>query len=476
MAQKREALKCIGVSAEDHVFGGLLDASFCLYRGETVVLSGLADSGKNTLIRILSGDIPKYQGKIFSLGQEVKLGNCSSIHDSGIACIGAIRRIFHNLSLRDNICLAKKAPGLFARLRFEEVEKDSVICSLAGELDIDVSRTSVDSLGSFEKAVLEIVKIYAGGARIIVIDIPALNCTGEEARRLVSIIRTLNTLGAAVILEDNEYFSFFETVVSRVIVLRRGLVAATFYKEHNGTFDVEKIRHAVTGRAFDRRPGFSELAVPKPSETPGLRILEKTGGQGYEIPRGTILGVLDMERKLPGTVEGLLAFTNEHYRVFLEGIPFSPETVRDLVAGGVAIISKESADQPIINNFSPVENVNLFAHPLFAGRFIYRRHIAEYIYDHVIGTYSVLRPCAALKNRRDCYGLSYERQYELMIAKWLAINPQVIVFYAPMSNDAKNLEHYKELHAALSLAGKTQIIISSSYEYLAETCLKTAEI
>jgi ABC-type sugar transport system ATPase subunit len=476
MARKREALKCIGVSAEDHIFGGLLDTSFCLYQGETVVLSGLADSGKNTLMRILAGDIPKYQGKIFSLGQEVKLGNCNSIHDSNIACIGPVRRIFHNLSLRDNICLAKKAPGLFTRLRYEEVEKDEVICSLVGEFGIDFSRTSADSLDNFEKTVLEIVKIYAGGARIIVIDIPALNCTGEEALRLVSIIHILNAQGAAVILDDNEYFSVFEAVTSRVIVLRRGLVAATFYKENDKSFDMERIRHAVTGRTFDHHPDFLEQAVPKSGEMSGLRVLEKTGGHEYEIPRGAILGVLDMERKLPGTIEGLLAFMNERYRVFLEGIPFAPRTIRDLVAKGVAIISKESADRPIINNLSPVENVNMFAHRLFGSRFIYRRHIAEYIYDHVIGKYSLLRHCLTLKNRRDCYGLPYERQYELMIAKWMAINPRLIVFYAPMSNDIKNMEYYKELHTVLSLAGKTQIIISSGYEYLAKICLKIVEI
>lgn len=472
---KKEALRFVNVHAADSGFGVLQDASFCLYQGETVALAGLINSGKVTLVHMLSGDILQDGGTVYVQGRQVNLNSYESARNNGIALFADERCLFSNLSLQDNLAISQKGKGLFAPMEPLQYGRD--VEQLMDILDIDFSKKNVDALDTFEKVRLEILKAYIGGARIFIFSTVYLYCTEAQANRLASIIQLLNKLGCTVIIEANEYFSIFEDIVDRCIVVRSGVVSTILYRDDNEIFDEDKVRHAIVGHSFNRRYDFAEHIAPA-AEAPAFLSLSAAGSpRPLQVKRGSILGLHDTSDRLPKTMDELLLALAGTYRVHIDGVLFTPKSVQDLIEHGVAVITQESASRPIFFNLSPVENVCIFAQHLFGQKFIYNRRVSEYLFDVVVHKYSALKHCIDLKTRKDCYGLSFQQQAELMIAKWLAANPRILVFYTPLAGvDTKSAERFKELHAALSLAGKTQILISSSYESLEEVCTEIYEV
>lgn len=466
---KKEALKLVGINAHDYSFGGLKDASFCLYEGETVALSGLFNSGRITLVRILSGDHPTYAGDVYVQGRHVTLDGYSTICSSGIVLFGETRRLFVNLSLYENVYISQIGRRLFAPIRHNHNSPDAR--RLQELLEIDFSQKHLHQLNDFEKFKLEILKSYVGGARIFLFVNLTMYLSEQEAHKLADIIRLLNQLGVTAMVEYDDYFPIFEEVVQRCIVVRDGVVTTTIYKDENDIFNEDHLRHAIVGRAFDRRYHTPEKESSHAEATVLFRARALDGTLRIEGKAGDIIGLYDPRETLPKTVDGLIKSASKDFQIWIGETLFEPKKIFDLVRHSVAVITKEISDQPIFLNLSPVENVGIFAQKLFGKPLVYHRNTGEYLYNLATQKHLILRHCAGLQKEKHCFNLSYEQQYELMIAKWLAFNPKIMILFTPLSNvDTKNAEHYKDWHMALRREGKVQILISSSYDSLEEVC------
>lgn len=470
---KKEVLRFDSVSVEDYRYGGLVDAAFCLYQGETLALAGLQRSGKKSLLMILSGRLPDYNGRIFVYGREVRLDSFSTVSNCRIASIGENPLLFHNMSLMDNICLPKGTKRLFALTNYTIA--DEMTKRLLGELDLDLSNRSIEDLSGFERTKLEILKVFHGGARVIIFSSTFMYCSEAEARELCRIIALLNRFDVAVILETDNDFPIYEDVIDRCIVVRNGIVTTTLYKDTDGHFNENTFRHVIAGHAFD----IDERQSIMPIENRQDSFLSVTTQDGapINIGRGSIVGLYDPDDNLPRTVEGLIASLNNDYHLWIDGKRFNPKSISDLVERKVAVITKEFSHNLIFSNLSPVENVCIYANHQFGNKYIYHKRTAEYLFDMIVKKYKVLKHCVGLRDRTHSYDLSYEQQYELMLAKWLALNPDIFIIYAPLSNhDMKNAERYRELQVSLGREGKVLIVISPSLDYLRGFCTKIYEI
>lgn len=461
---KKEALRFEGVRVEDFRYGGLEDATFCLYEGETIALAGLMGSGKKSLMGILMGILPDYEGHIYVFGTERKLNSYSNINECKIASIGESPLMFDNISVLDNIYLQNRHRNMFSVV--QRVIDDEKTKRLVDELNLNITGMPIEQLNSFETTKLEILKAFHGGARIIAFSSTFMYCSELEATELCRIIRLLNDFGVSVILESDNYFHIYKDVIERCVVVRNGIVTTTLYKNAEGNFDEGAVRHIIVGHAFGAEGGENKLPTEEAGDT-FMQIADKTSGRSVNIHRGEIIGLYDPSDKLPRRADGLISMLNREYIVHINGKKLVARRVDDLVDKRIAVITKESSGDLIFNNLSPVENVCIYANHFFSGKLVYRKEISEYIFDAVVRRYSALKHCIGLKHKKHSYDLSYEQQYELMIAKWLALDPDVLVSYAPLSNhDMKNAERYRELQISLRKMGKVQILISSNYNYL----------
>lgn len=472
---KKEALRFESVNVEDYRYGGLLDATFCLYQGETLALAGLLRSGKKSLLSILKGELPNYGGDIFVFGEEKILNSDTTVSNCGIVSIGENLLLFNNLSLSDNICLSRGRKKLFSLI--DSKIDDTLTRRLLLEMKIDILKKTVDMLTSFERTKFEILKAIYSGAHIIVFTSAFMYVNENEAKELCEIIKVLNDFGVSVILESDNDFLLYKEVIQRILVIRNGIITITIYKNENGQFDENIIRHVIAGHSYNKPNYEGGGFTPNKIVAEFLKITNLMNRQTITISRSSIIGIYDPDEKVPKTAEGLIEMFNKEYVMYINGERINAKNVADLVEQRISIITKEFANDLIFDNLSPVDNVCLHANHMFGNQFIYHRRTAKYLYERIVRKYEVLSHCVDIKDRTNCHNLSYEQQYELMVAKWLAINPKIIIIYAPLCNhDIKNAELYRNLQLKLSKEGKSLIIIASNSDYLQDICSRIFEI
>jgi|GEM_PF-3397483 len=462
---KKEVLRFTCVSVQDYKLGSLTDATFCLYEGETVAAAGLLNSGKKTLLSLLQGKLPNYQGQIAVNGLPVRLHSLMDVHRAGIVTIGGAALFFENLSIEDNISIMQQGKRLFSL--FHKRLDDESAALLWDALDIDGVLKNSRALTVFEKKKIEIVKAYAGGARIMVFTDMTSYCGEKESGELSAVLSLLNLLKVTVVLEYDAYFKHFSEKVQRCIVFRHGMVTTTLYREQGASFMEDTINHVMVGRVFAKHN--PRLTAYKKSHTHGLElaIISKADGRQIHLSGGTIAGLHEAAERIPRTLEAFAAAVNERYRLLLNGQMLTCESVRDWVNNRIAVISKESSEMLVCENLSPVENVALLAGQVFGKPFMYDKDMASYIFHHTLEKYPILKHCKNLHRHQNCQGLTQQQLYEIMLAKWLAINPYVVIMFAPFDDfDPKNMERYRVLQNDLAHAGKIVLIISSNLDEL----------
>lgn len=457
-------LRCEGVRVDNDKYGELRDATFCLYPGETVVVTGLNSSGRGTLCDLLRGQVPRYGGQIYWDEQPVVLDSLAAVHACHIMPLSSAPAVFANLSLQDNLAIAGGRHSLFRlvkRWRPQPCHRP-----LLDALELELGRASVPDLSPFERGKLNILTAYLSGARLLIFYSDFMSFTNAESTALCRIFRALNGLGVTVLLESNDVFPQFDGAVDRCLVVRRGMVTSEVAPGPGGRFDENRIRHVILGRPFVARGDPPQAPC---QEAPAFFSIEAPGWT-VAAGRGEIVGIHDRDERFPRTPEDMLAFLADA-RISLEGRALRLETLNDLVRSRVAVLTRPYRDALLFLNLSPAENAALFAHMLLQDQMVYQRRISEYLFDSLIRQYPFFKHCAGLSAARDCYGLSYTQLCEIDVAKWLAINPKVVLVRLPLIHyDTKNAERYKDLQLELSRDGKTLVVVSSNYEDLAPLC------
>ena len=134
------------------------------------------------------------------------------------------------------------------------------------------------------------------------------------------------------------------------------------------------------------------------------------------------------------------------------------------------VLIRKDPGRELFRNLSPVENVTLLSGRRVNTAFS-RRRIERYIYRDVCEHYSYLRPCLAIMDKTNCYGVSELDLKGLVVAKWLSLNPKIVLFfdledtYQPGEQQQSN-----ELIRQLSQEGVLAITVSPNLDFLEKTC------
>lgn len=470
---KQEVLRFRGVRIESNRFGVVRDATFSLYRDEAVLLTGLFNSGIATLIRLLSGELGAFDGELCVNGKKLQRLTHEAAHEQGIAVIGLRHLLFDNMDFSDNIRMLSGNGRLLGVMQPLAYSPDMLELFSLMKLDWNVAAHT-----PFERIKWDILAAYFTGARIIAFTDMEIYCNNEEFGELEQILRFLKVHGVSLLLGMiNDNLWRYTLIADRCLVMRKGILTTTLEKNEMGLFDEDEIRHVVVGRRFPPRtlkrdgPPLQEKQNPS-----GLALRLCNAGEEIAFRPGEITGLYDNDSRLPATIEAFMSAINKTVQLTLGGVPFPIRTPQDLASKGVAVILNASAEKMIFKNLSPAENVAFFAQRRFTGP-LYSAQISRYIFEQVVQRYSILKHCAALRTRRDCYGLSYQELFELMVAKWLAVNPSVVILFTSLSNeDIKLTERLRDLQQELLERGKAVLLISSDYDRLERDCGEIYEI
>ncbi len=440
----------------------LAGVSLTIRAGEVVGLIGENGAGKSTLMKVLGGVVGPDDGVIRIDGAaHARLSVAQSLA-AGIAFVHQELNLFDNLDVGANIMVGRE-PSVGGPFRFvDNARIRALVQPSLDKLGVDYgARTPVAELSIAQRQLLEIARALTHDARLIIMDEPTSSLTIAETDRLLRIVDELKADGIAIIYISHR-LSEVARCADRVVVLRDGALAGTLDR---GQIEHDRMIRLMIGRDLQslyappaRPPGDVALAVRgvRTAAFPESAVM-------LELRRGEILGLAGLmgsgRTELVRAIFGIDRMLAGEIR--LDGAPVDIASPKDAIDRGIYLAPEDRKQEGLFLDMSIRENITL---PDL------RRHARGHLVDRASET-----DCAEAQRQRlairvpgvevAANALSGGNQQKVVLAKWLAMRPRVILFDEPTRGidvGAKN-EIYRLLRE-LADAGVAVLMISSDME------------
>ncbi|MDQ0392827.1 sugar ABC transporter ATP-binding protein [Labrys monachus] len=421
-------LELIGIGKSYPGVQALAGVSLSVSPGEVVGLIGENGAGKSTLMKILGGVVTPSAGVIRLDGQDRPSLTVNAAIAAGIAFVHQELNLFDNLDVASNVFIGRE-PRIGGPLNLIDHRKlRADVEPLLRRVGCDFKpETPVAELSIAQRQQLEIAKALSLGARVVIMDEPTSSLTISETNRLLDIIRDLKASGVAVIFISHR-LNEVQQCVDRVVVLRDGRLV--------GTLDRAAVNHDSMIRLMIGRD-LRELYTP-PATAPGESILDIVDLQTSTYPerkvnlslrRGEILGLAGLigagRTELARALFGIERPVGGQMR--LAGEPIVNASPRDAIRRGIFLVPEDRKQSGLILEQSITTNISLpdlMSYATFAlvgtGR---ERKNAE-----------IQRKALNIKTKdvATIVGtLSGGNQQKVVLAKWLSMQPRVMIFDEP---------------------------------------------
>jgi ABC-type sugar transport system ATPase subunit len=443
-----------GVQALDNV-------DFEARRGEVTALVGENGAGKSTLMKILCGAYDKDQGRIRLEGEEVVVKSPSHAQELGIAIIYQEFNLTPNQSAAANIFIGReplrRGVGQFLRLVDRRQMEEEAQRHLA-RVGADVQAAQrIRELSVAEQQMVEIAKALAVESRIIIMDEPTSALGEDEVETLFQIIEALKEQDIAVIFITHRLEEVME-VADRVTVLRDG--------ERVGSMPIEEatsedIIHLMVGRelaeVFQKKT--ADIGPPL-LEVEGLTRKGVVEDVTFTVRKGEILGVAGLvgagRTEMARLVFG--ADRKDAGTIYLDGERIDINSPVEAVSNGIGLVPEDRTNQGLVLDLSVLRNIVLptLRHYTRAG-LVERKAIRETASTYV-DKLTIRTP--SLQQKAEY--LSGGNQQKVVVAKWLASQPRVLIMDEPTRGiDVGAKAEVHALMSELAQMGIGIIMISS---------------
>jgi len=449
-----------GVLALDHVDWDVLP-------GEVHCLVGENGCGKSTLIKIVAGVHPPEPGSGVEIaGHDVLPLTPSAAHALGIQVIFQDLSLFPNLSVAENIGINLTLSGLARPTRFAEMRRiaRAALERLGYHLPLDAR---VADLPVSERQIVAICRGLAAEAKLVFMDEPTASLTRAEVNRLLAIVARLKAQGIAVVFVSHKLDEVVE-IAERVTVMRDGRKVGTFavaeVNEH-------RIASLMTGLDISTRVVARDMGAAGPLLD--VRNLTRAGefsDVSFTLRRGEVLGITGLLGA--GRTELALALFGmtrpESGTIAVAGHEVKLRSNQDATRAGIAYVSEDRLNLGLNLRQSIEDNIVLA------------------VLDRLRGAFGLLsaakrkRTANAWVNRlnikipgldRAVATLSGGNQQRVVLAKWLATEPKVLILDSPtVGVDIKNKQGIYEVVRELAESGVGILLISDEVGEIFATC------
>ena len=448
-----------GVRALDRV-------SLHLCAGEVLALMGENGAGKSTLMKVLGGAYAPDEGAVLVDGRPVTLRNVGDARRLGIALIHQELMLAPNLDITANIFLGNEAaaPRLLAPVRRAELQRRTAALLARVGLNLPPD-TLVSSLSTGQMQMVEIAKALSLDARILVMDEPTSSLTAGESAHLFAIVRQLREDGLGIVYISHRMEEVL-ALADRVTVLRDGRAVGELMGREATH---EAIVALMVGRELSRHyfpdretraagDGLDVLLEVRDVLVPGARA-----PVSFEVRRGEILGFAGLvgagRTELMQTIFGVTPAIGG--RMTLGGAPFAPRTPRNAIDAGVFLVPEDRKRHGLVLPMSVAENTTLPS----VGRLARWGRLDRAAERRVAEAETTRLHVKASSVLAQVVGLSGGNQQKVVLAKWLAMNPRVLILDEPTRgiDVAAKAEIYREI-VDLARNGLAILLVSSELE------------
>jgi ribose transport system ATP-binding protein len=439
------------------------DVQLTVRRGRLNALVGENGAGKSTLMHILAGVFPPDKGEILLDGQSVKFRHPREAQEAGIATIHQELNLVPHLSVAENIFLGREPRNRLGLIDFRKMNSQAKVLLSALGLEVD-ERAPVSRLRVGAQQVVEIAKAMSFDARVIIMDEPTSAISEHEIESLFRLIQQLKQRAVGIVYITHKLDELPE-IADELTVFRDGRFVA-----ERPVKDVahDEIIRLMVGRDPSESVPTPILSGKEILQVHGLSLVhpERAGDYAvrdisFTVQSGEIVGLFGMmgagRTELLQTIFGLYPRTSLG-QISVDGRPVTIRSPRDAIRAGIALAPEDRKADGLVLTMSVAENVSLPSLErttqlgiLRPGR--ERKLVQTFVERLRVKTLTLNQPVV---------NLSGGNQQKVVISKWLAAQPRVLLLDEPTRGIDINAK--REIYTLINelARGGLSIVMASS--------------
>jgi rhamnose transport system ATP-binding protein len=397
--------------------------------GEIHALLGENGAGKSTLIKIIAGVYTPDSGEIFMNGKPVTFANPREAQNAGVATMYQELSLYPELTVAENIFMGHAPRRNFGPINI--MDWNSMFTrakELLAELeiyDMDVKRL-VGTLNVGNRQRVEIAKALSLNARLLIMDEPTAALTESDVANLFAIVRLLRERGVGIIYISHKLIEVFE-LADRVTVLRDGEYIGT--KNVSETNENELISMMV-GRTIENLFPKQEAEIKDVVlEVKNLQREPHTRNISFQVRAGEIVGLAGLvgsgRSETAQVIFGILPA--ESGEIWVGGRKANINQPADAVKYGIAYVPEDRGTQGLVRQMTIRENVSMAILKQVSNTTFINYAAEKNLAKGAIEQFGI----RAYSTEQVANKLSGGNQQKVVVGKWLASNPLLIIMDEP---------------------------------------------
>jgi rhamnose transport system ATP-binding protein len=439
-------------------FGGahaLRDANLALYPGQVTALVGENGAGKSTLVKILCGLHQPDAGEIRLDGHQVRVHNAEHARQLGINVVHQECIVFDNLSVAENIFVSSR-PTQRRMVAWNEMRQRAaeILRQLDAPFEPDMPAAH---LSVAQKHIVQIARALTSDARVLILDEPTAALSHREVDDLFRIARRLKESGCALLFISHKFEELF-ALADRYTVFRDGTSVGEGLMTQT---DSEQLIRMMVGRSVDQLfPKLPTIIGDDALRVEGLSRAGEFEKVSFTVRRGETLGIYGLvgagRTELAQCLFGLTP--PDAGSIQIDGKPAVIASPDEAVRHGLAYVPEDRQKHGAILPFSITDNIGLTNLQTLAPQGLCSREREVRLADRWIASLSI----KATGPEQNVGDLSGGNQQKVVLAKWLARDPRVLILDEPTKGidvGAKSAVH--AVTSEFAQKGNAVIMISS---------------
>ena len=428
-----------------------------LWPGKVTALVGENGAGKSTLVKVMTGIYQPEEGEILYKAIPVQLPNPEAAHKIGITAIHQETVLFDELSVTENIFVGQYLyTGFFKKLDWPEMHRRAQAILTRLEVQID-PRATLKTLSIAQRHMVAIARALSFEAQVVILDEPTAALSQHEILEFYQIVERLKQEGKAILFISHKFDEIFELADHYTILRDGAFVSSGDIHE----ISEERMIAMMVGRAITQ-------TFPKVACEQGETVLEvndlchptEFAHIDFTLRKGEILGFYGLVGA--GRTELMQALSGvsrpSHGEIRLNGRAIHFHQPADAIRAGIVCVPEERQKQGAIIEMSIAENISLPQLSKLNPRGVLNAAREWQLAD----SYAKRLQVKAFSWRQAVETLSGGNQQKVVIGKWLATHPEVIILDEPTKGiDIGSKAAVHQFMSELVAQGLAVIMVSS---------------
>ena len=432
------------------------DVSVSFKKGEVHALLGENGAGKSTLMKIFAGVQPPSEGRLYLDGREVNFNGTADAIAAGICLIYQELSIAPAMTVAQNIFMGQNIGSWgFVNTRLMNEKARAILDELGAPFS---PTTLAGDLSLAEQQQIEIARALSRNSRVLIMDEPTASLSDKEIQHLFEVVRRLKDQGILVIFISHRLDEVLQ-ISDRATVLRDGKYIGTLQE---GEIDQNRIVSMMVGRDL----GDYFFHEANEDATPDYFVVENYGDDTtirdvtFSVGKGEILGIAGLvgagRSELARMIFG--ADPHKHGTLTLAGRPITVHSPGEAIRNRIGFVPEDRKGQGLFLEMASSDNISMNVLPeISTFGYLTGKSTSNYS-ARFIQSMSI----RVATPRTVANSLSGGNQQKLLLARWIAIRPNVLILDEPTRGvDVGSKSEIYRLIGHLSKDGVAVIFISS---------------